>query len=105
MTLNNFFEIVKETPKGATVRELCSKTIRNTGYLCGYETAGTDPRLEVDWAKDSYIENGQEKRHMKERLFKVLKTENGYKGSCGLHRTFTLDFVQPDSEHYFNHCD
>lgn len=96
MSLNSFFEIIKETPKGAVVKEIGSTVVENGAYLAGYETPNPEvTRTDKNW------ETGE----FEPKIFKVIKTENGYKGKVGLSRTQYLTVTKVGDKHYFNHCD
>lgn len=98
MTLNSFFKVIKETPKGAVVRAIGSKILTGGGFQ-GYETP--DPTVEVterDW-------NDPEGIKVKYKDYRVIKTENGYKGSVGLSRTYHLSETKVRQEHSYNRMD
>lgn len=88
MTMNNFYVVLRETPKGAVIHDIGSKCVRPADYLAGYEV----PDITVN--------------NINFKEYRVLKNADGtFKGTCGHSRTHTLEIVDPTKEHYFNHCD
>lgn len=105
MTLNNFYKVIKETPKGAIVREIGSTILDGGGYD-GHETPNPNvDKTETDWNAPVEIIDGNEKHPLKFKDYKVLKTETGYKGKVGLSRTTYLTETKVGERHYYNHCD
>jgi len=105
MTLNSFFKVIKETAKGAIVREIGSTIIDGGGYQ-GYETANPDKeKTETDWNAPVEIIDGYEKYPSKFKDYKVIKTESGYKGTVGLYRTMHLEETKVGQKHSYNHMD
>jgi hypothetical protein len=88
MTLNNFYKVIKETPRTAIVREIGSKCIEISGYLSGYEIPD------------------ENEKNINFKEYRVIKRADGtYRGKCGLSRTYDLDEVKFGDKFYFNHCD
>lgn len=88
MTLNSFFQVVRETAKTAIVREIKSEVTRTDAYLAGYEKP-------VPGAFKS-----------DEKEFRVLKNDDGsYRGKCGLSFTRLLEVWDGTRDYSFNHCD
>lgn len=109
MSINNFYEVIRETPKGAVVREIGSKTLEHCqGYLSGYEVPDpTNVLTETDWGIDGEFTE-ENPRPRKEKVYRVLKEDGeygDYKGTCGLSRTHSLRIVKPGDKFYYNHCD
>ncbi len=99
MSLNNFYKVIKETPKGAIVRKIDSTILENDGLAGGYETPNPNVELtERDWSDPEGIK-------VKYKDYKVIKTETGYKGKVGLSRTYWLTETKVGDKHYFNHND
>lgn len=105
MTLNNFYKVIKETPKGAIVREIGSTILDGGGYQ-GYETANPNvDKTETDWNAPVEMIDGNEKHPLKFKDYKVIKTETGYKGTVGLSRTHHLEETKVGQKHSYNHMD
>lgn len=101
MTINNFYEVISETPKTALIRQIGNKRVEGDGWM-GREEANPDEILtEVDWKATP--PNGE--KVLKERIYKVFKTNDGYKGKLNLSRTHYLSEISLGTSKYFNHLD
>jgi hypothetical protein len=92
MTLNNFYQVIRETKGRAWVKQIGSRCVRDSGYLQGYEVPNVDDK------------NINFKEYM------IIRKENAdgsvtYRGKCDLSSTRTLEEVKEGQEFYFNHCD
>lgn len=95
MTINSFYKVIKETPKGAIIREI-GTTILDGGGMFGNETPNPEiERTEKDWTDNT----------MKIKEYRVIKTKDGYKGSIGLSSTHYLSETKVGEKHYYNHLD